>query len=60
MDLKDKVAIVTGGSSGIGKAISIALADENCKVVFTYNSNEKGGFLHRNIEVIYILKTLCP
>ena len=26
--LKDKVAIVTGGSSGIGKAASILLANE--------------------------------
>lgn len=43
MDLKNKVVVVTGGSSGIGKAISIALAKEGCKVVFTYNSNEKGA-----------------
>jgi len=43
MQLKDKVALVTGGSSGMGKAISIALAKEGCKVVFTYNSNEKGA-----------------
>lgn len=43
MNLKNKIAVVTGGSSGIGKAISIALAKEGCKVVFTYNSNEKGA-----------------
>lgn len=43
MDLKNKIAVVTGGSSGIGQAISIALAKEGCKVVFTYNSNEKGA-----------------
>src|SRR3990167_3643385 len=41
MDLKNKIAVVTGGSSGIGKAISIALAKEGCKVIFTYNSSEK-------------------
>lgn len=43
MDLKNKIAVVTGGSSGIGRAISIALANEGCKVIFTYNSNEKGA-----------------
>ena len=30
--LKNKVAVVTGGSSGIGKAICLALSDEGCKV----------------------------
>jgi NAD(P)-dependent dehydrogenase (short-subunit alcohol dehydrogenase family) len=43
MDLKNKIAVVTGGSSGIGKAISIFLAKEGCNIIFTYNSNEKGA-----------------
>lgn len=43
MDLKNKIAVVTGGSSGIGKAIAIALSQVGCHVVFTYNSNERGA-----------------
>ncbi len=36
MDLADKVAIVTGGSRGIGRATVLALAEEGCKVSYTY------------------------
>lgn len=38
--LKDKVAIVTGGSTGIGKAISLMLASQGAKVVINYIVNE--------------------
>ena len=34
------VAVVTGASRGIGKAIALALADAGCKVVVNYASNE--------------------
>ena len=32
MALKDKIAVVTGGASGIGRAISLRLAWEGCHV----------------------------
>ena len=36
--LQNKVALVTGGSRGIGKAIALALADSGADVAFTYKS----------------------
>lgn len=39
MRLKDKVAVVTGSSLGIGKAIALALAGEGATVVVNYRSH---------------------
>jgi glucose 1-dehydrogenase len=36
MALRQKVAIVTGGNSGIGKAIALALADQGANIVIDY------------------------
>jgi glucose 1-dehydrogenase len=41
MTLKGKVAIVTGGNSGIGKAITLALAREGANVVIDYVADEQ-------------------
>ncbi|MCM3694031.1 3-oxoacyl-ACP reductase [Neobacillus niacini] len=39
--LKDKVAIVTGGSRGIGAAIALELAKNGAKVVINYNTRKE-------------------
>src|SRR5690606_19121790 len=38
--LQGQVAVVTGGSRGIGRACAIALANEGADVVINYTSNE--------------------
>nr|WP_312576217.1 SDR family oxidoreductase [Sedimentibacter sp.] len=35
--LKGRTAIITGGDSGIGRAVSVAFAKEGCNVVIVYN-----------------------
>jgi len=43
MRLKDRVAVVTGGSRGIGRAISLRLAEEGAAVCVNYVSNERAA-----------------
>ena len=40
MRLKDKVCIVTGGASGLGKTFSLALAEQGAKVTVCANSSD--------------------
>ncbi|SEN05254.1 NAD(P)-dependent dehydrogenase, short-chain alcohol dehydrogenase family [Mesobacillus persicus] len=39
--LKDKVALITGGDSGIGRAVALAFAKEGADIVFVYYNEEK-------------------
>ncbi len=41
MNLKDKVAVVSGGARDIGRAISVKLAAEGAKVVFNYYESDE-------------------
>ena len=43
MDLKNKVVVITGSSSGIGRTTAIRFAKEGTKVVVNYKTNDVGG-----------------
>ncbi len=43
MDLTHKIAIVTGGSRGIGRAISAALGAAGAQVIINYNRSEEAA-----------------
>lgn len=53
MKLKNKVAVITGSSSGIGKAIAILFAKEGASVIICSNSSKKDG-----LEVLEEVKCL--
>ena len=43
MQLKNKVVVITGSSSGIGQNTAIAFAKEGSKLVVNYKTNKNGA-----------------
>ena len=51
IDLSDKIALVTGGSRGIGSACCISLSKAGAKILINYHrSSEKAEALKNEIE----------
>ncbi len=51
--LKNKIAVVTGGSRGLGKNMALALAKKGIDVLLTYNSNKQAAQ-----EVVWEIESL--
>jgi acetoacetyl-CoA reductase len=43
MGMKNRIAIVTGGTRGIGKSIAVDLKKAGCKVIASYHGNEEAA-----------------
>ncbi|WOO37909.1 SDR family oxidoreductase [Anaerocolumna sp. AGMB13020] len=56
--LKGKTAIITGGDSGIGRAVAVAYAKEGCNVVIVYNIAEDDANTTRQAVESYQSKVL--
>lgn len=49
-NIKNKVVVITGASSGLGEATALELADHGAKVVLVARRSEKIEFLAKNIQ----------
>jgi NAD(P)-dependent dehydrogenase (short-subunit alcohol dehydrogenase family) len=59
MELKEKIAIVTGANSGIGKAIASALAKEGANVVVTARRQNENRQVAQELDERFGVKTLA-
>ncbi len=55
MDVKDKVVIVTGASSGIGLALSKILSEKGAKVALVSRSQEKLNNISKNLKDSFVV-----
>lgn len=55
--LKDRIAVITGGSRGIGKGICLAFANEGAHILFSYARNQKAA--EETVDQVKALGVKC-
>ena len=56
MTMKNRIALVTGGTRGIGKAIAIDLKKAGCKVIASYHGNEEAALAFKKETGIHVVR----
>lgn len=56
MGMKNRVALVTGGTRGIGKSIAIDLKKAGCKVAASYHGNEEAAQAFKKETGIHVFR----
>lgn len=59
MKLQNRVAVITGGSRGIGRGIALGFAKEGAHIAFSYHSNENAANETKNEIESYGVKALA-
>jgi len=58
-NLKNKTALVTGGTKGIGRAVCIALAKEGCRIITFGRDKNEVRTLHDDLDINYKKPDIC-
>jgi acetoacetyl-CoA reductase len=56
MGMKNRVALVTGGTRGIGKSIAIDLKKAGCKVAVSYHGNEEAAQAFKKETGVHVFR----
>ena len=56
MGIKNRIAIVTGGTRGIGKSIAVDLKKAGCKVIASYAGNEEAAHAFKKETGIEVMR----
>ena len=51
MDLKDKRALITGGTSGMGSAAALAMAEKGASVIITGRDETRGASTVEKVRI---------
>ena len=58
-DLKGKVALVTGGSGGLGKQIAVRMLESGATVIFTGRNQERGMKAQTELSALGTAEYVC-